>query len=219
MKKKIIILLVFATFLLTGCVDTPKDVFNNIKKNMADEFNVELVDYEARNDGKENSYTYHLKTENFDFYANSYMDPSSISGGSKRFTNISAVIYHNNINKITEIANKYELDIEEINENSDYYSDSYDYKLVINANKSQETNVSKFVQELLEMPDIKKLFNLRYPKDTDENDEESRFSSVYHEDLIEDYSSIQIYDGTKIIDYTSILGKSWESKLWKKEQK
>ena len=209
MKKKIIVMLILVTFILTGCGNQkPNDVFNAIKRFMSDEFTVELVDYEVRNDGMENSYTYHLKTKDFDFYAKSHEDPTSINGSSEIYTNLSAIIYHNNINKITEIANKYELKVEEKNNNVDYYSVDYEYYLIITANKSQEENVSKFAQELLQISDIQKLVNLRYDKYIDENGQEQRSFSFYHEHMIRDYSKIEIYDGTEIVERTSILLKS-----------
>lgn len=221
MKRVLLIIIVATTlFSVCGCVkreETPQYVIEDVKKYMANEYNVEIIDYllitskdEVKKYGigspyKENDdmYYYHFRTSEFDFDAYSTVTAGAISYRNQDInTNISAVVYKKNMDSIKKIAQKYNIKIED---NLNLESLSIENELILDFNYKSQEIIEAFSKEMLEITDIEKLIELKYDKFEKEDGTISFSVSGYDENMIRDYSLVEGYYNTQFYSKNSLL--------------
>ena len=128
MKKILLMVLIFT---MCGCAkseDIPNYVIKDVQNYMSEYYEVEIEEYEKIEDTiqaekygldlnesryvEDNVHVYKFKTNEFDFYAFNYSADGAMSYKHQAiFTNITAVLYKNNLSSIKLIASKYNVKV------------------------------------------------------------------------------------------------------------
>ena len=210
MKK---ILLIALILIMCGCAkseDIPNYVVDDVQDYMSEYYEAKLEEYvriENSNqaekyglDLNENRYAeddvhvYKFKTNEFDFYAFNYTTDGAMSYKYQDiFTNLTAVLYKKNLSSIKLISSKYNV---KVVDNLPTTIFSWDDGLEFDFSGVSQTTTQSFLEELLTLPDIKKLVELKYDE-YEKNDGTTSFSFSPSDDhMIWDYSLIKGYYDT-----------------------
>lgn len=191
MKKIVLIGLVILMSLgLGGCTEISKDeILGTVENELKNSFEIEEVSVRKAHCPCP-GYEFKLKADGTEFYASGSKDCNAAGGLGSDNNIITASLvyslYRKYQSQIESLASKYNLLIEykekeptDGDVNDDFYS-----QLVVNGTNNQLTEIHNFAQEVVNIPEINKVFNLIYPEENGIRKED--YSSVlYDQSVIE----------------------------------
>lgn len=190
--RSIIFILCFV-LLSTGCTKYSKSKVEKIIYDyFGDSFELKTISSYETEDG----YIFEMKANNETFYVRSKFFGIASDGGTRVYTTILSSFYQKHKLKIEQIAYNNGLDIQFAVIDYSSVPEFPGYLITINADKNQLSDIQNFVNEVISIPDINKLYNLLYANGG---------HALADEMLIDECSTIKIYDGEKMVDYPSSI--------------
>ena len=219
MKKLLLIVLILIVCGCTKNEDIPNYVIEDIKNYMSEHYEVKIEEYvkiedtiQAEKYGldlnesryvEDDVHVYKLKTNEFDFYAFNYTTDGAMSYKHQDiFTNITAVLYKKNLSSIKLIASKYNV---KVVDNLPTTIFNWEDGLEFDFTGLSQTTTQSFLEELLTLPDIKKLVELKYEEYEKDDGTISFSSSGWDDYMIWDYSSVDGYYDTTCTSCKNLL--------------
>lgn len=197
MKKILCSIIFILCFMLlsTGCTKYSKSKVEKIIYDyFGDSFELKTISSYETEDG----YIFEMKANNETFYVRSeyYGNAPGGFGDTDVYTTILSSFYQKHRLEIEQIAYNNSLDIQFAVIDYSSVPEFPGYLITINADKNQLSDIQNFVNEVISIPDINKLYNLLHA---------NVGHSFAEEMLIDECSIINIYDGEKIINEPSIF--------------
>ena len=204
MKKIKYIFIIALIFIITGCNRySLDDIVNSVDRFYGDQYNIKYI--ESYSEGDITYVT--MSADDIIFYVKSQYNGNSAGGlGATNIeTSLLSSFYLKNRQEIELIAQKYNLNIKFNEYNT---KDLFNNNIIeINANINDINNIKKFCNEVIEIEDIKKIYNLVYGDNT---------YSYYELEMIgANSSSIKIYNNNNLIKSFTIFDEKFNDETSK----